>query len=109
MWPLTRFVVADRSMSPTLEPGDRLLVLTWPRPAVGDVVVARDPEAPGRYLVKRVAAIAAGRYVLRGDNAGLSRDSRWFGPVARERLVGRVAWRYLPAERRGPVLRRGVG
>lgn len=90
-------------MSPALRPGDRLLILMWGLPRVNEVVVARDPEARDRYLVKRVAAVADGGYVLLGDNAAVSRDSRTFGPVDRRLLVGRVVWRYLPGYRRGPV------
>lgn len=58
-------------MAPTLEPGDR--ILTLPRvPAVGDVVVANDPD--GLRVVKRVVAagpatvtIAAGELAVDGE------------------------------------------
>jgi signal peptidase I len=59
-WRSTRVVVADASMRPTLEPGDRLWV-DRPRPespgvVPGDVVVLLDPVEGDRWLVKRVAA-----------------------------------------------------
>jgi nickel-type superoxide dismutase maturation protease len=100
---MTRVVVEDWSMSPTLWPGDRLLVATWLGPRVGDVVLARDPEAPTRLLVKRVAAARGGAYDLRGDSTADSRDSRAFGPLPRRLIVGRVVWRYAPPGRRGRV------
>ena len=101
LWPIRRVVVADWSMSPTLQPGDRLLVVGWLAPRVGDVVVARDPEAPTRLLVKRVAAVDRTGVDLRVEPGAFGRDSRRFGPVAREAVLGRVVWRYAPPARRG--------
>ena len=46
-------------MEPAYRAGDRVLVnrLAYLRrgPAVGDVVVLRDPERPGHHLLKRIA------------------------------------------------------
>jgi nickel-type superoxide dismutase maturation protease len=105
--PLKRFIVQDTSMRPALEPGDRLFVASWLRPRPGDVVVVRDPEQPAIFLVKRIAIREPnGDLVLHADNPNVSRDSRHFGPVPRRLLVGRVIYRYLPGERRGPVASR---
>jgi signal peptidase I len=100
--PVGRYVVEGPSMEPAYRSGDRVLVnrIAYARaaPAVGDVVVLRDPERPGRHLLKRIArppdgdAAASGRYFLLGDNALRSRDSRQFGTVARRQIVG-LAWR----------------
>ena len=95
MFPLRRFRVEDESMRPTLGPGDYVLVNAWAyrfrRPGRGDLIVMRDPEIPGRFLVKRVSETTdtAGVEVV-GDNLTMSRDSRAFGPVAVERIVGKV-------------------
>ena len=100
--PISRYTVHGDSMEPTYHAGNRLLVnrLAYRRtaPAIGDVVVLRDPERAGRYLLKRVAAMPANEppaggavYVL-GDNHEGSRDSRHFGPVPRSAIIGR-AWR----------------
>jgi hypothetical protein len=109
-------VVRDDSMRPELVPGDRLWVDPRPgRPfARGDVVVLRDPETPGRLLVKRVVGVAGdrpsrgtplpeGSVYLEGDNPGMSRDSRAFGPAPLRAVVGLVWFRYAPATRRGPL------
>jgi nickel-type superoxide dismutase maturation protease len=102
--PLQRFTVVDTSMRPGVQPGDRLLVGRWLRPARGSLVVVRDPEFPSTFLLKRVLRIEAnGDLVLRGDNPNVSRDSRHFGPVARHLVIGRVFYRYLPAARRGSL------
>jgi nickel-type superoxide dismutase maturation protease len=91
-------------MQPALRPGDRVLVSRWPRPRVGHIVVLRDPDNPAHFLAKRLTERTAdGRYMVSGDNPNVSRDSRSFGSVPRALLVGRVLWRYLPAERRGRV------
>jgi len=98
--------VSGRSMVPTLRPGDRLLVETWTyrrrAPHVGEVVVAPDPRAPTRELVKRVAAVAEGRVSLRGD-AARSTDSRRFGSVPVTSVRARAAFRYWPLARAGLI------
>jgi signal peptidase I len=89
--------VTSRSMSPTLGTGDQVLVdkLTgrWRPPAVGDVVVFRDPVGDA-LVVKRVVALAGqtvgiedGELVVdsvvrREPQVDVSRiDSTYFGPV----------------------------
>jgi nickel-type superoxide dismutase maturation protease len=64
---------------------------------IGDVVVARRPDRPQLEIIKRIVSIdATGAFVLIGDNAAQSTDSREFGPVRREHIVARVRWRYWP-------------
>jgi nickel-type superoxide dismutase maturation protease len=96
---LRRFIVADTSMQPGLRPGDRLLVVGWLRPRVGDIVVLRDPEAHNTVLLKRIDHFTADgmAVVVRGDNPYVSRDSRHFGAVPKKLILGRVVYRYLRA------------
>ena len=82
-------------MRPTLEPGDYVLVNRWAyrvrTPARGDLVVVQDPEAPGRFLVKRVSGAEDPSQIhVGGDNDRISRDSRVFGPVPLGKVVGKV-------------------
>lgn len=44
-----------------------------------------------------------GAYFVMGDNRTVSQDSRSFGPVARELIVGRAWLRYFPLDRVGIV------
>lgn len=76
------FRIPSGSMLPTLRPGDVVLVnklaygLRLPfvgpitaqaSPEVGDVVVFRDPRAPGAVMVKRVAGVAGDTLELRDE------------------------------------------
>ncbi|MDY7101601.1 MAG: S26 family signal peptidase [Actinomycetota bacterium] len=100
---LRRVEVAGPSMLPTLAPGDRLLALAHAPVGVGAIVAAREPGT-GRLVCKRVAAVGPdGRYELRGDNAGASTDSRHWGPVPPDAIVGRIIWRYHPADASGRI------
>jgi signal peptidase I len=114
-------------MRPAIEPGDWLLVdpttSRWPR--VGSVVVFREPDS-GVLAIKRVAGgpgervpFADGWLQLSDDEAwllgdatddalaaagaGVAVDSRRYGPVTVEALVGRAWFRYWPRGRIGRV------
>jgi hypothetical protein len=113
-----RVAVEEESMAPALAPGDWLLLdptsRRWPRR--GSIVVFREPDS-GILAIKRVAArpgdrvrISAGLLHLMpddawllGDNAAVSLDSRRYGPVPLDALVGRAWFRYGPMSRIGPI------
>lgn len=98
-----RVVVGGPSMRPTLQPGDRLLVVRRRRYRPGDIVAVVDPRDPARTVVKRVAAVhdRGAAYSVLGDDLGASTDSRVFGPVPAGAVVGRAVYRYWPDARRG--------
>lgn len=108
--------VKGRSMFPTLKEGRRVLVshALWlvGQIKVGDIVVLREEDGKG-YFIKRVLGLPGdqiewalaprnysmkdGKYVVPGnslyvvgDNLPESEDSRRFGPVPMERLLGKV-------------------
>jgi len=114
-------------MRPAIEPGDWLLVdpttSRWPRR--GSVVVFREPDSD-ELAIKRVngrpgdrVPYADGYLILGPDEAwllsdapdaelmaaGLGKpvDSRRYGPVPIELLVGRAWFRYAPLGRLGPI------
>ncbi len=114
-------------MGPSIEPGDWLLVdptvARWPRR--GSVVVFREPFTDV-LAIKRVAArpddwvpFADGWLQLAEDEAwllgdatdeglaaaghGAANDSRRYGPVPIDALLGRAWFRYGPARRIGRI------
>jgi nickel-type superoxide dismutase maturation protease len=104
--PVFRVVVEGGSMEPTLYAGERLLIRGKllggaSRIVRGDIAVVPDPREPSRLLVKRVGSVVADRLYLVGDNPEASTDSRVFGAVERDAILGRVISRYWPPERAG--------
>ncbi|HZQ28381.1 MAG TPA: S26 family signal peptidase, partial [Acidimicrobiales bacterium] len=66
---MRRVEVTGDSMRPTLEPGDRLLVVRWPWLRAGQLVAVPDPRQPDRVVVKRIAACDGATVTVLGDNA----------------------------------------
>jgi len=121
-----RLEVVGESMSPTLEEGDRVVVLRVPgrlirpgalvafvdpRPIERDGTPAPDrrPPAPPagydpRLIVKRVVGVSSRGVQVRGDNRGASTDSRQFGEVPHGLVIGRALYRYAPADRAGRLV-----
>ncbi|HTJ68544.1 MAG TPA: nickel-type superoxide dismutase maturation protease [Actinospica sp.] len=92
-------VVSGPSMVPTYYDGDRLLVRYGARVRAGDVVLARDPRLPERILVKRATRRESGGWWLLADNSFAPGDSRQFGAVPDELVLGRVLLRLRKAKR----------
>lgn len=90
-----RVRIRGESMRPHLQPGDEVLVDPYAyrrsAPQPGEIVLAQHPYRRDLKLVKRVAAVLEGdRYRLRGDNPSESTDSRTFGNLPRQEILGRV-------------------
>lgn len=88
--------IAGDSLEPHYHSGEYVLVVRFPaalrRLRPGDVVVFRHP-AYG-LLIKRIARLEAnhGALYVVGTNPH-SIDSRNFGPVAVDSVIGKVVWR----------------
>jgi hypothetical protein len=78
-----RFLVADRSMEPTLVDGQGLVAVPTRSAAVGQLRCVEHPYTPGFWLVKRVSELHAdGTMSVLSDNRdAMTVDSRSFGPV----------------------------
>ena len=90
-----RFRVVERSMLPTLKPGDEILVdihaYQKRPPTVGELVVASHPNKPDFLLIKRVQQVnSVGSTYLIGDNLSESTDSRHWGWIPLTQLLGPV-------------------
>ncbi|HEX2172336.1 MAG TPA: nickel-type superoxide dismutase maturation protease, partial [Dehalococcoidia bacterium] len=93
------YLITGESMLPAYADGDYVIVdlAAYRRrpPRLGEAVLARDPREPGRTLVKRVDRLDPdGRLWLLGDNPERSTDSRTFGPIPPDLVIGRVRWCY---------------
>ena len=95
MFPVMRFRIEDRSMEPALKAGDYVLVnkLTYifSNPRKGDVVVLKHPKEKNKFLIKRISVVTnSSEYHVVGDNKNFSQDSRHFGAVKKELIIGKV-------------------
>ena len=83
--------VDGESMSPTLRSGDKVLLDPRATLNVGDVVAASHPFKSKITLIKRLVSIGPdGRIFLGGDHPGESTDSRSFGTIDRDQVIGKV-------------------
>jgi len=102
-------------MLPSIHPGDLILVekfsmglisnyysinnevhripFPWQRKLQsGDVIVFKQPETPD-ILIKRIEMIENNKYCVYGDNKESSLDSRIFGCISEDRIIGRYIFR----------------
>ncbi len=88
-----RVRVVGKSMVPTLQPGDHVLVDQSGSIIDGAIVVARHPTTVDQLVVKRVMTINGdGSVTLASDNPSEGTDSRTWGPLPAEEVVGTVTW-----------------
>jgi signal peptidase I len=100
------FIIAQgHSMEPAIRNGNVLIVsrlryglrlplrqnylIRWAKPKVGEVVVFYTPS--GELAVKRCTElIDSGSFFAEGDNGLASYDSRAYGPVPSDNIIGKV-------------------
>lgn len=88
--PVSIYKVKDNSMIPTIRDGDYVISVGWyGNIRRGDIIVLRHPAGAMR-LVKRVERVDADSVYVVGDNRTESGDSRNFGAVKRQLLLGKV-------------------
>ena len=93
-----RMRVSGSSMLPELQPGEEILfdpkAYRHKTPKVGDIVVARHPYQPIQ-IIKRVAVVLEdGSCFLTGDNLSSSTDSRSYGFVPLNKILGKVTSKF---------------
>ncbi|HUF05487.1 MAG TPA: nickel-type superoxide dismutase maturation protease [Aridibacter sp.] len=87
----TIYRIEGDSMDPILRNGEEVLVAERARVRIGDVVIAQHPFKESVEMAKRITAIDAnGKFFLVGDNSDESTDSRRFGPVSSDLILGKV-------------------
>lgn len=61
------------------------------------------PIQPGAYTQGRVVTLGPDEYFVSGDNRPYSSDSRAWGPLPKENIVGRAFFAYWPLSILGPI------
>ena len=80
--PVKRFIVEDRSMEPSLLPGQGLIAIRSRKLRRNQLRVVEHPDRPGFWIVKRLGDhVDHARWMLLADNSSAGQDSRHFGPV----------------------------
>ena len=108
LWGFKLFLIPSTSMSPTILPGDIVLVDLWAyqRGPVreGDIVVFVSPVSESTLLIKRVVRFQTDcdldspecstksdtMIYVEGDNPNSSQDSRYFGMVPESAVEGKA-------------------
>lgn len=82
-------------MEPEFKPGDYIIVnklaYILENPSKGDVVVLKHPNEKNKFLIKRISIITnPDDYYVVGDNMNFSQDSRHFGAIKKDSIIGKV-------------------
>ncbi|MGI8605442.1 MAG: signal peptidase I [Verrucomicrobiales bacterium] len=93
------------------EPGDRLRIAQGKLFVNGEQVtllnaagnITSFPPPSGRHPLKTDVTVPEGHYFMLGDNSANSFDSRYWGFVPRQNIMGRVFLRHWPLTRAGAV------
>jgi signal peptidase I len=117
---LAAYKIPTASMSPTVQPGDRLLAdkTAYRRipPRVGDVITFINPDNRSMLYIKRIAALPGalvedsngkkievphGHVYVMGDNRNNSVDSRTFGFVPLSNIIAKARQIYFSSGKDG--------
>jgi phage repressor protein C with HTH and peptisase S24 domain len=86
-------MVSGLSMIPTLAQGERLLVRLDGPIVIGDIAVFRRAD---QFEIKRIARIEAEGVFVQGDNDLVSTDSRTYGLIPHDDVIGVTTYRLWP-------------
>ena len=90
--------VIGESMEPTLISGDLVIIdkltYVYRRPAIGDVIAFWMSNE--KVAIKRIGEIEDQDIYVIGDNTKVSNDSRSYGPIPREDVIGKALLIFFP-------------
>ena len=94
-----RLRVTGASMQPLLKPGEEILIdlnaYQKSAPEIGDIIVAFHPYRSNFSIVKRIVSIEKEEnFFLQGDNSLESTDSRSYGAIKLDQIIGKVICRF---------------
>ena len=85
------YKVKDKSMQPNFKEGDFIIVnrlaYIFKKPSIGDVVVV---NRSNKIILKRITSVSNEKYFVVGDNKIASKDSRSFGTIDKDSIIGKV-------------------
>lgn len=96
MLPVTRVRIVGPSMEPALRNNEWWVARRTATLRPGDVALIVHPKRPDALIVKRLARRDDTGWWVLGDNPDQSEDSRQFGAVPAENVIGRLWFRYHP-------------
>lgn len=79
--------VSGNSMAPTLKDGQIIIASSLKQPKLGAIIVFKHNN---REKIKRIKSISNRKIEVIGDNAGASSDSRDFGLIEQDHIIGTV-------------------
>ena len=92
-FPVSKFTVSGNSMFPTLKKGQEIVSFNWAylgrKPKKDEIIVIK---YQGLEMVKRVEKVEGEQVFVEGDNKEESTDSRDFGSIGLDQVVGKVVY-----------------
>ena len=92
---LVRLRIIGHSMEPYIKNGELVLLSGIPywfkSPRINDIVAFKDDA--DNTLLKRISEIKNGKYFVVGDNKNDSLDSRKFGYILKNQIIGKVIYK----------------
>lgn len=82
--------VVGTSMLPALRPGRVVIATNAPRTLRAGMIIMLRHD--GKEKIKRIHAIEGDTIYVLGDNPADSTDSRQFGWITRDHVIGRIIW-----------------
>jgi nickel-type superoxide dismutase maturation protease len=90
---LSKIKIEGHSMAPALRHNQIVFASSIPyifrKPRTGDIVIVRHT----RCIIKRIAEIKEDKIFIIGDNEEKSTDSRSFGWIGKESILGKVIFK----------------
>jgi nickel-type superoxide dismutase maturation protease len=91
---LAKFKVIGHSMEPAIKNGETVLTSSlfylFKNPQIDDIVAFSDA---GEIIIKRITGSHDEKYFLAGDNQKDSLDSRKFGLISKQKILGKVIYK----------------
>ncbi|MBI3984360.1 MAG: S26 family signal peptidase [Candidatus Levybacteria bacterium] len=92
---MAKYKITGHSMEPLLKNGDKIiatgLFYLFQSPKINDIVVFKDSK--GKVFIKRIEKINKGKYFMLGENKKDSFDSRKFGEIVRNQILGKFIYK----------------